>query len=99
MCIIDRHTKDRLNYQGLAYDFIGFDELTHFTWEEYSYMFSRNRPSEPGTRVYLSLIHISTNNCKLYVFNHVDAFYENADGYRPRKPLKPIGDELSLIHI
>lgn len=29
----------------------------------------------------------TTNNCKLYVFNHVDAFYENADGYRPRKPL------------
>lgn len=25
----------------------------------------------------------TTNNCKLYVFNHVDAFYENADGYRP----------------
>lgn len=35
----------------------------------------------------------TTNNCKLYVFNHVDAFYENAGGYRPRKPLKPIGDE------
>ena len=48
-----QHTKDRLNYQGLAYDFIGFDELTHFTWEEYSYMFSRNRPSGPGTRVYM----------------------------------------------
>ncbi len=40
-----QHTKDRLNYQGKRYDFIGFDELTHFTWEEYSYMFSRNRPS------------------------------------------------------
>ena len=48
-----QHVKDRLNYQGLAYDFIGFDELTHFTWEEYSYMFSRNRPSGPGTRVYM----------------------------------------------
>lgn len=35
----------------------------------------------------------TTNNCKLYVFNHVDAFYENADGYRPRKPLKLICDE------
>ena len=49
---------DRINYQGKRYDFIGFDELTHFTWNEYSYMFSRNRPSRnPGssekTRVYI----------------------------------------------
>ena len=48
-----QHTKDRLNYQGQAYDFIGFDELTHFTYEEYSYLFSRNRPNGPGTRVYI----------------------------------------------
>ena len=48
-----QHTKDRINYQGKRYDFIAFDELTHFTWEEYSYMFSRNRPSGPGTRVYI----------------------------------------------
>ena len=39
-----QYTKDRTNYQGKAYDFIGFDELTHFEWEEYSYMMSRNRP-------------------------------------------------------
>lgn len=48
-----QHTKDRVNYQGKRYDFIAFDELTHFTWDEYSYMFSRNRPSGPGTRVYM----------------------------------------------
>lgn len=48
-----QYVKDRLNYQGKRYDFIAFDELTHFTWEEYSYMFSRNRPSGPGTRVYI----------------------------------------------
>lgn len=41
-----QYTKDRKNYQGKRYDFIGFDELTHFTWDEYSYMFSRNRPSK-----------------------------------------------------
>jgi len=46
-------TEDRKNYQGKRYDFIGFDELTHFTWDEYSYMFSRNRPGGPGTRVYI----------------------------------------------
>ena len=47
------HTeKDKYNYQGQQYDFIGFDELTHFTWSEYSYLLSRNRPNGPGTRVY-----------------------------------------------
>ena len=46
-----QYTKDRTNYQGKRYDFIGFDELTHFTWDEYSYMFSRNRPSRsPGSK-------------------------------------------------
>lgn len=44
---------DKYNYQGKAYDFIGFDELTHFTWEQYSYLMSRNRPVGPGTRVYM----------------------------------------------
>lgn len=48
-----QHTKDKINYQGKRYDFIAFDELTHFTWEEYSYMFSRNRPSGEGTRCYI----------------------------------------------
>ena len=53
-----QHTKDRINYQGKRYDYIAFDELTHFTWEEYSYMFSRNRPSQSPkgkkhTRVYM----------------------------------------------
>ena len=48
-----QYPKDRVQYQGKRYDFIGFDELTHFTWEEYSYMFSRNRPGGKGTRVYI----------------------------------------------
>lgn len=48
-----QHAKDKINYQGKCYDFIAFDELTHFSWDEYSYMFSRNRPSGKGTRVYM----------------------------------------------
>jgi len=48
-----QYTKDRLKYQGQAYDFVAFDELTHFTWEEYSYLFSRCRPNGPGTRCYI----------------------------------------------
>lgn len=48
-----QRTADRHNYQGKRYDFIDFDELTQFLWDEYSYMFSRNRPNGPGTRVYM----------------------------------------------
>lgn len=48
-----QHTSDRLNYQGKRYDFIDFDELTQFRWEEYSYMFSRCRPNGPGMRCYI----------------------------------------------
>lgn len=48
-----QHTKDKHNYQGKAYDFVAFDELTHFTFEEYNYLFSRNRPNGPGTRCYI----------------------------------------------
>jgi hypothetical protein len=48
-----QHTQDKTKYQGQAYDFIAFDELTHFTLEEYEYLKSRNRPNGPGTRVYI----------------------------------------------
>ena len=46
------HPQDRINYQGHQYDFIGFDEATHFTQDEVEFLRSRNRPSGPGTRVY-----------------------------------------------
>ena len=42
-----------LNYQGLSYSYIAFDELTHFTLEEYEYMISRNRADGDGLRVYI----------------------------------------------
>lgn len=48
-----QYTKDRTNYQGKRYDFIDFDELTQFTWDEYSYLMSRNRPGGPDTRCYM----------------------------------------------
>ena len=48
-----QHTKDRTNFQGKRYDFIGFDELTHFTYDEYIYLISRNRPNGTGTRCYV----------------------------------------------
>lgn len=40
------HKKDsHFDYQGLDYDFIGFDELTHFDESQYRYLFSRLRKS------------------------------------------------------
>lgn len=37
------HERDKLRYQSSAFQFIGFDELTHFTETQYTYMFSRRR--------------------------------------------------------
>lgn len=48
-----QHSEDRINYQGKRFDYIAFDELTQFSWEEYSYMFSRCRPGGEGTRCYI----------------------------------------------
>ena len=42
-----------LDYQGLSFAFIGFDELTHFTQKEYEYLFSRNRADGSGLRCYI----------------------------------------------
>ena len=47
------HKQDRINYQGKSFDFIGFDELTHFEYDEYTYLYSRCRPNGPGTRCYV----------------------------------------------
>lgn len=41
------------DYQGKSYAFIGFDELTHFTEEEYTYLIGRNRADGPGERMYI----------------------------------------------
>ena len=41
-----QHEDDKLQYQGAAFQFIGFDELTQFTETQYRYLFSRlRRPS------------------------------------------------------
>ena len=39
---------DRYQYQGAAYSFIGFDELTQFTRAQYTYLFSRCRRRSEG---------------------------------------------------
>jgi hypothetical protein len=43
-----QHENDRYNYQGKQFQFIGVDEVTHFSENQYLYMFSRCRSSIPG---------------------------------------------------
>ncbi len=44
-----QHENDKYNYQGAAYQFIGFDELTQFTESIYRYLLARlRRPSDPS---------------------------------------------------
>ena len=49
--------KDVLRYQGAEYDIVRFDELTHFTEEQYTYLMSRIR----GVNDYPKQIKSSTN--------------------------------------
>ena len=49
--------KDVLRYQGAEYDVVRFDELTHFTEEQYTYLISRIR----GVNPYPKQVKSSTN--------------------------------------
>lgn len=46
------HESDRFNWQGAQIAMIGFDELAHFTRDQFFYMLSRNR-SATGVRPYV----------------------------------------------
>lgn len=46
------HEKNRFDWQGSQIPLIGFDELTHFTEEQFFYMLSRNR-STCGVKPYI----------------------------------------------
>jgi hypothetical protein len=46
------HEQSKFGYQGAAFCYLGFDELTHFTESQFFYMLSRNR-STCGVRPYV----------------------------------------------
>lgn len=48
-----QHEQDRLKYQGREFQYIAFDELTHFTESQYTYLFHRCRTSDPTLRCYI----------------------------------------------
>jgi predicted phage terminase large subunit-like protein len=43
------HEADKFRYQGAAFQFVGFDELTQFSLTQYQYLFSRLRRLEGAT--------------------------------------------------
>ena len=47
------HVGDETRYQGHEYQYIAFDELTHFMEKQYLYMQSRCRTSDPNIRCYI----------------------------------------------
>ena len=48
-----QHKKDKIKYQGKQYQFIGIDELTHFSLEEVEFLKSRCRARGPNQRCYI----------------------------------------------
>lgn len=48
-----QYSGDVIKFQGKAFQYIGFDELTHFLESEYMYLFSRCRARGPGLRCYI----------------------------------------------
>lgn len=71
------HEKNRLDWQGAQIPYIGFDELTHFTWKQFNYMMSRNR-SASGAR---SRIRATLNpDPDHWVRSFID-WYIGEDGY------------------
>ncbi len=47
-----QHEKDKIDWQGAQLPFIGFDEVTHFTYGQFFYLMSRNR-SLCGVKPYM----------------------------------------------
>jgi hypothetical protein len=47
------HEKNKYDHDGQEYHYIGFDELTHFTETQYTYLISRCRTASPDIRCYV----------------------------------------------
>lgn len=52
-----QHEDDKYHYQGAAYQFVGWDELTQFSETQYTYLFSRcRRPSDLSPNAALAAV-------------------------------------------
>ena len=48
-----KEEKDKLKHDGQEYQWIGWDELTHFLLSQYIYLYSRARTSDPRLKCYI----------------------------------------------
>jgi hypothetical protein len=56
------HDNDVYNYQGPAYQFVGWDELTQFSEKQYEYLFSRTRRRKDLAALGIPIRHRSASN-------------------------------------
>ena len=72
------HEKNRFSWQGSEICLIGFDELTHFTWNQFIYMLSRNR----STTMIKPRIKATTNpDPDSWVRKFIDWWIDSETGY------------------
>lgn len=83
-----QHEKDKYKYQGQQFDFIGFDELTHFSMSQYEYLRSRNRGKSGRTVKYMR----STGNPGGVGHGWVKQYFINAG-----RPGEPIKEDIKLL--
>lgn len=70
--------KDKFSWQGSQICFIGFDELTHFSWGQFNYMLSRNR-SNCGVKPYIRAT--CNPDSESWVRNFIDWWIDPVTGY------------------
>lgn len=91
-----QHAGDEFNYQGAAFQFLGFDEVTHIPWRQYDYLQSRVRRPAGMSRTLPLRTRCTANPDGRYVDWVREYFVENglANG-RPFLPAK-LDDNPSL---
>ena len=85
-----RNEGDVYQYQGAEFQFIGLDELTHFTLKQWQFLTSRNRCPVPGSRACMAG---ATNPGNighawvkaLWVDHEAPGGFDRADLYDPRE--------------
>jgi predicted phage terminase large subunit-like protein len=76
-----QYEADRFKWQGSQLGFIGFDELTHFTSEQYFYLFSRKRSkSGAPTRIRATTNPDADSWVKVFLAPWVDGDYNGPGG-------------------
>ena len=72
------HENDKYSWQGSQICFIGFDELTHFSWGQFVYLMSRNR-STCGVKPYIRAT--MNPDPDSWVRRFIDWYIDNETGY------------------